>query len=308
MSKEKYFKEVNAYFQIKDREEIDKCYLCGEKVEFEQASTMYMFKAVECSSCGFTWSLKQPTQEVLDKFYETSNAMKQWSDLKMSEEEKARQEKKFFPIWSFMGEKQITSCLDVGCGNGFFLNHIQLGMDRCGIEMNGDAWKHCEFPVYDCYDNFKESIHGRKTFQMVTMFGVLEHLKNPVGEVNNYKKHMTGDGYLAVIVPNVDSLVVKTLGKECCTFCPQHLWYFNIDTLDKLMKKCGLARSLYFTIEPELQPILKKLKGFKPYDNIGVTLTDTDLNERSITFSNMAYKIVAFYHREKNTVMEEMRL
>jgi len=74
-----------------------------------------------------------------------------------------------------------------------------------------------------------------------------------------------------VIVPNVDSEVVKQLWGKCFTFCPQHLWYFNQDTLKLLYEKAGLREIHHETIEREYLPWAKSRFGLDPYDFVPLT-------------------------------------
>jgi 2-polyprenyl-3-methyl-5-hydroxy-6-metoxy-1,4-benzoquinol methylase len=241
---------------------------------------------------------KQYTQEALNAFYEESEAMEDWSQIKDTAHEDQRQGAKFVNVWRYIHDNNIRSVLDVGCGNGFFLNHVKLGLERVGIEPSETARQKCEYPVYRDNNEFEESLHSALRFDMLTFFGVLEHVKDPIELLKGYSQYLKSDGRIGIIVPNVDSLLVQTLGHEAATFCPQHLWYFNIKTLNKLMAKAGFEPDEYLTVEPETQPILKKLRGFKPYDDIGITLTDQDINDMSILANKKGYKITAFYRRK----------
>jgi hypothetical protein len=132
---------------------------------------------------------------------------------------------------------------------------------------------------------------------MITMFGVLEHLKNPKKEIQNYSSFLKENGFLCFIVPNVKSLVVETLKDACSTFCPQHLWYFDPLSLSNLLSSENFMIESYLTLEPEVQPILKKIKGFDPYQDIGFDLTDKDITSENIYKSGKGYKICAFFKR-----------
>jgi SAM-dependent methyltransferase len=214
-------------------------------------------------------------------------------------------------VWSFIKDNDIRSILDVGCGNGNFLNNVDSGIKRIGIEPNKDAAKKSKHKVYETYEDFMSTlpstdnvvyIDGKNDhrYDMITMFGVLEHLKNPTIELIKYMQLLKPNGYFACIVPNVDSLIVKTLGEQCSTFCPQHLWYYNISTLSEMLCIQRLSLGQYTTIEPETQPILRHLRGFKPYCNINIELTDHDISDKSIIDNKMGYKICAIYKKEEN--------
>lgn len=291
MSKSKYFKDNKEWFKAANIEHVGVCMICGKK--FDNFSEDHISV---CSDCGFTWRISQPTQEVLDEFYTDSNPIKQWTEIKASLFESERQKDKFNYFYDYAN--RCHSILDVGCGNGFFLNNLDACVEKVGIEMSDGAADKCKFPVYRDYETFKMSAHAFK-YQMITFFGVVEHLKDPLAEIKRYSEFLEEGGVIGIVVPNVDSLVVKTLGEECCTFCPQHLWYFNIQSLSALMAKAGFELLSWGTREPELQPILKKMRGLDPYLRLGFNLSDSDITEDKIIDNGLGYKIVAIYRRSK---------
>lgn len=291
MSKRKFFKDNTEWFKAANIEHVGVCMICGKGYDNSSEDHISV-----CSSCGFTWRISQPTQEVLDEFYADSNPVKQWAEIKSTLFESERQKDKFNFFFDYANRSH--SVLDVGCGNGFFLNNLDACVGKVGIELSDDAADRCKFPVYRDYETFKDSAHAFK-YQMITLFGVMEHLKDPQVEIEKYAEFLEENGTIGIIVPNVDSLVVKVLKDECCTFCPQHLWYYNIKSLSALMKKAGFELLSWGTREPELQPILKKMKGLDPYLKLGFDLTDKDITENKIIDNGLGYKVCALYRRIK---------
>jgi len=288
-----YFDSVHGWFRGQPTEPAV-CPICGTVHDYTGPDF------IKCV-CGLTVNHFQPTDDVLDNFYESADAMNKWAEIKDSKHENLRQGEKFLEVWRYIGENQLKSVLDVGCGNGFFLNHMKLGgLNKVGIEPSDKAREYCEFPVYKDKELFDSSLHSALDFDMITFFGVLEHVKKPLELIASYKEYLRKDGRIAVIVPNVDSLIVNALGTECATFCPQHLWYYNIKTLSKLMLMAGFECDKWLTVEPETQPILKKLKGFSPYTDIGIKLSDVNITDMSILMADKGYKIVAFFKRRED--------
>jgi SAM-dependent methyltransferase len=287
-----YFKNINEWFNTKPVEEIDMCMVCGEHFGDRISPNLR-----RCDNCSFIWRSPQPTQESLDEFYKDSKPMHIWGKIKKTNKENVRQYKKYESIWKLTKEESVFKVLDVGCGDGFFLNGLDSSVIKVGIEPNGNT-KDRKFACYGSYGAFKDSLHSKTTYDMITMFGVLEHFKNPSEEMCRYKGYLKEGGILSVIVPNIDSLVCQTLGEECSTFCPQHLWYFNGITLNFFMERHGFKIKQWNTIEPEVQPVLKKLKGLPPYISLGFDLTDKDITEEQLLENGLGYKIVAQFIKE----------
>lgn len=300
MSKMKdYFDSVEKFFLAFGKEEFDKideCLICKEKNGDEELNTDGNIIIVKCANCGFVYNAYQPTVGMLNKFYSESKSIKKWSEIKDSVSEIGRQQSKYLGVNAFINKKDVKSVLDVGCGNGYFLNNVSVPL-KIGIEPSDDAKRRCKFPVYNDYNHLMSSILQKKKFQMITLFGVLEHLKNPREELKRYYNLLEDGGYLAVIVPNLDSLIIDIVGYKTATFCPQHLWYFDPESLHMLMAECGFNGEYYSTTEDELQPILRKLNGIDPYKDIGIKLTHRDISEESIIENSKGYKIVSFFRK-----------
>jgi len=294
---DKYFSETENWFLNQPTEIIDTCLVCGSTMhkQFNKGNE----DIVICENCKFVWRKNQAPQAILNEFYNRSKAMLTWAEIKKTPDEELRQEEKYRAIWDYIYHNNIESVLDVGCGDGYFLCRINSNIKKCGIDPSHDYATEKGFPLYRSYEQFAESLHGSMKFDMITMFGVLEHLKHPNTDIKLYYQHLKPNGVLCIIVPNVESLIVKVLGTSTSTFCPQHLSYFSEDTLNELMFKHGFTPELTYTIEPEAQPIIRWMKGFHPYRDLGIQLTDPDINDRSILEAGRGYKIVAFYRKQK---------
>jgi 2-polyprenyl-3-methyl-5-hydroxy-6-metoxy-1,4-benzoquinol methylase len=296
---EAYFNEVENWFFDRPVELIDTCIICGCTMHKHFDDNMLYGKdIVKCCECGFVWRKNQAPIEVLNEFYSNSKAIKTWADLKKTEDETFRQEEKYRHIWDYIYHNEIGSILDVGCGDGYFLRRIVSNCKKVGIDPSYEYAVEQGFPLYRSYERFNNSVHSAIKFEMMTMFGVLEHLKDPVAEINRYHKHLKPNGMMCIIVPNVESLIVKVAGTSAATFCPQHLWYYDEKSLNRLMTKQGFTPELAYTIEPETQPVLRWMKGFHPYCDLGIELTDPDINDRSIIEANRGYKLVGFFRKK----------
>lgn len=292
-----YFDEVNYFFKGKEHEHVNKCYLCGEQQELT-------FKRIhgllyKCNKCDFVWLANQPKQESLDEFYAQSEAMNTWAGIKSGGADDHRQNAKYNMFWRFIEAEDLDIVLDVGCGTGYFLDHLPRGVSGVGIEVNQDSLKHCSTEVVDSLDK----IHSY--FDMITMFGILEHYKDPRKEIEKYAKYHQPGGFLGVIVPNIDSLAFQILGEQNCTICPQHLWYYSISSLSRLLGSCGYELVTYQTQETEYQAICRKLLGVHPYNKLGgLELEHPIIKEQNILPRNLGAKITAIFRKVRVDLKE----
>ena len=298
----RYRDEVNSFFLKSEREE-SFCIFCEKSTPTHTIFSNDLMTVVLCQ-CGFVYQKNQPTQKSLNQFYTRSSAMTSWANIKMSPQETLRQGNKFVRAVNLLCDIGAKSVLDIGCGNGFFLSLLSdmlPGANLVGIDQNIDATAvathaGCNVVNQNIFE-FLES-DGEK-YDAVTLWGVLEHVKSPQEVLKSCMKRLTPNGVIVVCVPNVGSLVVKTIWEKCFTFCPQHLWYFDIRTMYKIFSDVGLFVEVSYTIEAESLPILKHLNGIEPYGKIPEFLekefTDEILSRHDsmVLSSNIGYKIVA---------------
>ncbi len=249
--------------------------------------------------CGFVYNGRQAKKEALDQFYKESEALTKWANHKETWASLKKQSEKFKLAVKLLEADKVSSVLDIGCGNGYFLSMFREIVTTVGTEVNEAAAQIArkkgihvhEWNIDEMFPRLKKS---NLTYDVVSLWGVLEHYLNPEDLIQNIKRILNPNGKIVICVPNVDSLVVKVLWEKCFTFCPQHLWYFNKRSLEKLLLINGFKVKHFYTIEPETRPILNHLRGMDPYANLSSwTYDEEDLNYLpDIIEENLGYKIV----------------
>lgn len=262
-----YESETFDFFSKQAWKEVT-CLLCPGKNKQEHIIFDKELMQVARCECGFVFAKRQPMEEALDAFYQKSTAMSVWAEFK--KQDFIRQSLKFSCVKDFLVNLKPNAVLDVGAGNGKFLSSVAQWLPETGI-MGIDpskpavdaAWENAVEVKLGSFDSLSETI--KQSFDVITFWGVLEHLSDPKKVLGQAVKKLTKNGHVIVCVPNVDSLAVKTLWKKCFTFCPQHLWYFDIESLSRLMRQFGFQLVEEHFIESEALPILKATFGFDPY-------------------------------------------
>lgn len=293
-----YFDDLND-----DAFEPSYCIFCNPstyRYSFFHKRTM----RVELCDCGFVYNNRQPKQEILNDFYKKSDAMKTWSEIKVSHSQKKRQDEKFDLTVSFLKER-IESICDIGCGTGYFLSKLPDTMERIGVDTHKESLRHAKKYGIDTYEMgidewlTKCKKEGKK-FDAVSLWGVLEHVKKPIEILEKCRDIINRDGYIITCVPNVDSAVVRRFWKETFTFQPVHLWYFNHNTLIRAYKEAGFNYCDSWTIESEVKPLMRGLQGFGPYEPLPRWLEEKVMTEETLTkmhkeiiLTSRGYKIVA---------------
>jgi 2-polyprenyl-3-methyl-5-hydroxy-6-metoxy-1,4-benzoquinol methylase len=126
--------------------------------------------------------------------------------------------------------------LDVGCSNGAFLHQLNsrfpgaynvLGQDVAGLALNYAESR--GVPV--CRDSFLELDVGKRRFDAITFWAVLEHLEEPRAFLSRAAEMLRPGGHCFILTPNFQSLAVRLLGKRYRYIMPEHLNYFTPRTL-----------------------------------------------------------------------------
>lgn len=287
------------------------CPLCYQK-EKSHLFNKESMSVVRCR-CGLVYNEHQAKDFALHNFYQKSDAMKTWSMLKQTKKEILRQKEKFEYAAQWLVEKEVKSVCDIGCGTGEFLRWVRLnsqnvslyGFDSHEESVNVARASGIKAEVKGI-ENFLDT--NEKKYEAITLWGVLEHYKYPQKLLKDLSNHLEPGGYLAVCVPNVESTVVKSLWKDCYTFCPQHLWYFDVMTITKIMNNTGFQMVEGYTIEPEVVPVLKRQNGYQPYGTIPEWEEERILSPQSLTrlsqdvlTANRGYKIVFIGQKQWDT-------
>ncbi len=142
------------------------------------------------------------------------------------------------------------SLLDIGCGPGVFMSYMaERGWEVAGLEPSEDACKIAHEDGLTVYNSDLEKFasnteEGTKRYNAVTMLNVLEHVPDPMGVLNMARKLLVEDGTLFIRVPNDFSELQlstheKLEGDRWWVAVPDHINYFNFESLGSLLHKAG---------------------------------------------------------------------
>ncbi len=160
-----------------------------------------------------------------------------------------------------------SKILDIGCGRGLMLNHLQREGWTCfGIEFSEESSLPAKqligerirvVPRVSGLDFDTESL------DVVSLWHVLEHLSEPDLVVRESKRILRRDGLLVIEVPNFASLQAKLSGKSWIYLeAPRHLYHISPKGLCSLLASNGFSvvhissRSLEFGLFGMFQSVL----------------------------------------------------
>lgn len=234
------------------------CPVCGVDDNvwvFEKAG----FDFVKCRRCGLLHVNPQLTSEVQDSIYKRSKTADHWIKLqKKTKEQTWNAEKKYLPGLERLKllRPEGGRLLDVGCSIGQFLSLARdQGWEVEGVELNADAARLAR-------SEYGLTVHNRKleevgfpedSFDVVTLWGVLEHLTDPNGMLQSIRKVLKKGGLALFFVPNGHSLIIRLSRERNSTVSGRaHLWYFTPLTMDKILSKNGYEKVAEFSVLPQI--------------------------------------------------------
>jgi 2-polyprenyl-3-methyl-5-hydroxy-6-metoxy-1,4-benzoquinol methylase len=254
-----------------------KCSLCGHNRHRLVASRLrdgsQKSKVYCCITCGHVQLYPQPTIEKEKAYYDLNQQDKSvgkkiyFSALKKNNQFDTDRHIAF--VSKFCRSKR-SKILDVGAGYGFFIDGMfRRGYHKVvGVEISQErrmiGKRNISAPLFDA-DILSEIPKGGP-FDVITMFHVLEHTRNPVDFLLRSKALLKKGGILICEVPNVEELLLRTCkAYNDFYWIRAHLHYFSAITLKECLKKAGYKRGcVYFEQRYGLENLFHWLRVGKP--------------------------------------------
>lgn len=221
------------------------CVLCNS-VESEKLFEIDGFYYHKCLECNSIYTKPHIREGVLDNLY-SDGTYQVYQDKLVGNSKKFRKEilenRKFLQIKSLLNI-ETPSLLDIGCGNGTFLDICkQNGWKVDGVDPSPTA-------AEQIFKNFNINIHRGdfnnikfdKTFDVISLWGVLEHMIDPLSTIKRSKELLNNGGLIVFEVPSADCLISEYLKKY--NFSPtryiesaRHNIFFSKKIINKIINE-----------------------------------------------------------------------
>lgn len=232
-----------------DREELMGCHLCGERrVQplfhvHDRKHGRWQYRVVRCPACGLLYRNPGIKPERLGELYSGSGYGRF-----LTGHYGARRRRRyrlvmdaFDPLFRDGSGRRL---LDYGCGHGLFMEVAeQRGFETYGVDLSPAA-------IEIARDAGRRAFHGAPDdvpeiaaggFDVITMWSVLAHLATPVADLARLRSLLSPTGVLLILTVNANSLGLKAYGAQWNGFTPNHLAFFEPDTLALLLRRAGFA-------------------------------------------------------------------
>lgn len=183
----------------------------------------------------------QPSEENLGKYYESDDYISH-TDGKRSIFEKAYHFIKNIALknkLSLINDLQQSkgNLLDIGAGTGdFLLVAKNNNWNTVGIEPSEKAKAIAKAKGVELKSNLSEL--ESNSFDIITMWHVLEHVPNLENQIKELKRLLKPNGSILIAVPNFKSFDANYYKEFWAAYdVPRHLWHFSKTAIKKLFAK-----------------------------------------------------------------------
>ena len=284
-------------------------------------TTAKEFAVVRCQECGLARLHPQPAAEELRRYYPENY----W--FAPDESAASRMAEAYRRLVLRDHVRFVTQArpggplLDVGCGGGLFLGMMrERGYAVVGLDFSPEAaaiaWKRQQAPAV-CGDLAHAPLRAG-SFAGITMFHVLEHVRDPRAYLAAARELLAPEGRLVVQVPNAASWQFRLLGRRWSGVdVPRHLFDFRGRDVEKLLDACGMqvVRRKYFSLRdnpaglasslaPGLDPMARRVR--RVVESSAARLAK-DLAYLALAAAALPFTLAEAAFRAGSTVMIEAR-
>ena len=197
------------------------------------------FTEVKCRNCGFVFLSPRPMEEEMAEFYD----LEEYQPHNLSKTSLFDRLYRKIRIKNSINKRKLIekhlntgNLLDIGCGTGDFLSEMKAhNWFVSGMETAPDARKIAEDKDIKIAD---ELWKVEKSFDVITMWHVLEHVHRVENMFDNIKRLLKPEGYLIIAVPNIESLDARFYKYNWVALdAPRHLYHFRPRDISDLLTK-----------------------------------------------------------------------
>ncbi|MBW1783799.1 MAG: class I SAM-dependent methyltransferase [Deltaproteobacteria bacterium] len=228
--------DVNRVENGSGWENWDRCPICGS--DNREAEFSYLdINIVRCPECTHRYTDRVPVN--LDEVYDSTAYLDAIKTLELQQQDYRANRFGMERVELVKGLFNDTnrSVLDVGCGWGYFLGQLQTaGFDCYGIELSKPVAEIArEKYNLNISSTPIQTYETEVPFDLITLFGVIEHIKEPVDFLGHCRRLLKESGFILLFTPNFESVAVHVQKERANMVYPgQHIHHFTLKSMKKL--------------------------------------------------------------------------
>jgi len=231
-----------------------KCTLCGQKID-KVIKVIDKVPIYECKSCklGFV-NQKEFKKQSLQHLYS-------FDEYKKVEKVILHRLDELSDI--IVRYKRKARLLEVGPGFGLLSSFLlQKGNYELEVVEPALVPRYLSKKVYKLHKMDLETFlkKRKKKYDLIIMFDVIEHLKNPQQSLVKLNASLNKGGILVIQTPNYQSIMQEFTKKWSWWMVEDHKWFFTPSSLHKILNKTGFT-DIYTNTYEDWRDFKKNLDG-----------------------------------------------
>ena len=224
------------------------CPFCGSEEREFPFQLPQDYRVAHCQKCGAHYLYPRLTEEAMQLVYRAPSyyqgGKSGYADTSYSDQE-APLRATFKCLLRNLARRRLTGgdLLEVGCGYGFLLDEARPYFQRrAGTEYSEDGAVRARETGAEIFVGGIEQLPGTALFDCAVAIQVIEHIYDPVGFVDQLVRSIKPGGYVVLATPDIGGALRRVMGRRWPSFKnPEHVVYFDFDSLQRLMTGAGLA-------------------------------------------------------------------
>lgn len=220
------------------------CYYCSSPHTDLYLLVDHTYSLYICETCSLVFTHPRHTSTAIshtnDLLYDSND--EQTSRLAIYDKEYGRAKKHIKEIQNYVSPGKL---LDVGCSYGICVKVASdMGFLASGIEPAKGAAIYAKKILHvPVFQGTLEKAHFKKnSFDVVTLYDVLEHIPTIKPFLQEVRKILKPDGILVVQSPNIQSFAAEILKTHWnWLLIPHHLWHFTPASLSYVLTHEGFS-------------------------------------------------------------------
>lgn len=252
---------------------------------------MRTYKIVKCRSCSHAFciiphkNLWENYQSVIDSEYLSRQDAHLLTAGKVAE-----------VLTKFIAGGKL---LDVGCATGDFLSVAQKHYSVEGLELSqwsSEIAKKRGFKIHTCTIN---ELPPDAKFDIVTLWGVIEHFESPKAEIEKISSVLKPGGYVCLWTGNIDSWLARLLGKNWWYIQGQHIQFFSKKSLNRLFSDTGFKNVTIekYPFTTNLYSLSKSYFRYKKVKSLAKILFENKVTKDRVITLKLPGEMLAIYRK-----------
>ncbi len=220
------------------------CPLCASS-RLRYAFSHEGYRLVRCADCALLFSNPQPSDTELSAIYSADyflGAESAEGRASTREMKRATARQYLSEIHRYAGAAS-GRLLEIGCGDGDFLFEAEAaGYHVTGVEYAPAACEQARARLQRgeiiCGELEKAALEGAQ-FDLCVLSDVIEHVRDPLAFLREIHRLLKPGGGIFIATPSLASWSAKLLKENWMEFKPEHLTYFEPQTLETALFRTG---------------------------------------------------------------------